>query len=205
MTHDAELATLERLLDDPSPVVRQAVLSKIKAAGLKGVLWLETLTHDESLAAHAKVLLVDLRTPEAAAQSFLTHLRDGQCDLEEACLLLERTTNPALNDDAYAAELDRLATRTRELMAEPLDVRAKCRLLCRVIFGEGHPKPPWYSDFALLNLPARCPSPRPPGRARWPAGTFHGRRLPRTRTALHRLLRRRSLPHAGRSPTPPAR
>jgi regulator of sirC expression with transglutaminase-like and TPR domain len=136
MTHDAELATLERLLDDPSPVVRQAVLTKLKAAGLKGVLWLETLTHDESLATHAKVLLVDLRTPEAAAQSFLTHLRDGQCDLEQACLLLERTTNPSLCDDAYAAELDRLATRTRELMAEPLDVRAKCRLLCRVIFGE---------------------------------------------------------------------
>ncbi len=136
MTHDAELATLERLLDDPSPVVRQAVLTKLKAAGLQGVLWLETLTHDESLAAHAKVLLVDLRTPEAAAQSFLTHLRDGPCDLEQACLLLERTTSPSMRDDAYAAELDRLATRTRELMAEPLDVRAKCRLLCRVIFGE---------------------------------------------------------------------
>ena len=30
MTHDAELATLERLLDDPSPVVRQAVLAKLK-------------------------------------------------------------------------------------------------------------------------------------------------------------------------------
>ena len=38
MTHDAELATLERLLDDPSPVVRLAVLGKIKAAGLPGVL-----------------------------------------------------------------------------------------------------------------------------------------------------------------------
>ena len=44
MTHDAELATLERLLDDPSPVVRQAVLAKLKAAGLPGVLWLEGLT-----------------------------------------------------------------------------------------------------------------------------------------------------------------
>ena len=121
MTHDAELATLERLLDDPSPVVRQAVLSKIKAAGLKGVLWLETLTHDESLAAHAKVLLVDLRTPEAAAQSFLTHLRDGQCDLEEACLLLERTTNPALNDDAYAAWLFRIKPADAAKCASELD------------------------------------------------------------------------------------
>ena len=35
MTHDAELATLERLLDDHSPVVRQAVLAKLKAAAQK--------------------------------------------------------------------------------------------------------------------------------------------------------------------------
>lgn len=136
MTHVAELASLERLLDDPSPVVRLAVLGKIKAAGLPGVLWLESLTKDEALAAHARTLLADLRTPEAAAHAFLTHIRDPHCDLEEACLLLERATAPSLPDDAYATELDRLAERTRELMAEPLDVRAKCRLLCRVIFGE---------------------------------------------------------------------
>ena len=136
MTHDAELATLERLLDDPSPVVRQAVLAKLKAAGLPGVLWLEGLTKDETLAAHARLLLTDLRTPEAAAHSFLAHIRDAHCDLEEACLLLERATDPSLADDAYSAELDRLAERTRELIAEPLDVRGKCRLLCRVIFGE---------------------------------------------------------------------
>ena len=109
MTHAAELATLERLLDDPSPVVRLAVLGKIKAAGLPGVLWLETLTKDEALAAHARTLLADLRTPEAAAHSFLAHIRDPHCDLEEACLLLERATDPSLADDAYSAELDRLA------------------------------------------------------------------------------------------------
>ncbi|MEY3910725.1 MAG: hypothetical protein RJB43_157, partial [Verrucomicrobiota bacterium] len=117
MTHEAELATLERLLDDPSPVVRLAVLSKIKAAGLPGVLWLETLTKDEALAAHARTLLADLRTPEAAAHAFLAHIRDPHCDLEEACLLLERATDPSLADDAYSTELDRLAERTRELIA----------------------------------------------------------------------------------------
>ena len=74
MTHDAELATLERLLDDPSPVVRQAVLGKLKAAGLPAVLWLETLTKDEALAAHARTLLADLRTPEAAAHAALKNL-----------------------------------------------------------------------------------------------------------------------------------
>jgi regulator of sirC expression with transglutaminase-like and TPR domain len=136
MTHEAELATLERLLDDPSPVVRLAVLGKIKAAGLPGILWLETLTKDEALAAHARKLLSNLRTSEAAAHSFLAHIRDPHCDLEEAYLLLERATDPSLADDACSAELDRLAERTRELIAEPLDVRAKCRLLCRVLFGE---------------------------------------------------------------------
>jgi len=136
MTHDAELATLERLLDDPSPVVRLAVLTKLKAAGIQGVLWLEEMSKDQALAMHARNLLVDLRTPEAAAQAFLNHVRDAHCDLEEACLLMERVTHPALRDDAYTLELDRLAERTRELMAEPLDLRAKCRLLCRVIFGE---------------------------------------------------------------------
>ena len=136
MTHDAELATLERLLDDPSPVVRLAVLTKLKAAGIQGVLWLEEMSKDQALAMHARNLLVDLRTPEAAAQAFLNHVRDAHCDLEEACLLMERVTHLALRDDAYTLELDRLAERTRELMAEPLDLRAKCRLLCRVIFGE---------------------------------------------------------------------
>jgi len=136
MTPDAELATLGRLLDDPSPVVRQAVLAKLKSAGLPGVLWLEALTKDEALSAHARALLTDLRTPEAAAHAFLAHIRDPHGDLEGACLLLERATDPSLADDAYSEELDRLAARTRELIAEPLDVRGKCRLLCRVIFGE---------------------------------------------------------------------
>lgn len=136
MPHDAQLATLERLLDDPSPIVRLAVLNQIKAAGLEGVLWLESLTKVATLAPHARTLLVNLRTPEAAAHAFLSHIRGDQPDLETACLLLERTTNPALADEAYTAELNRLAARTRELIAEPLDVREKCRLLCRVLFGE---------------------------------------------------------------------
>lgn len=136
MTPDSELAPLGRLLDDPSPVVRQAVLAKLKSAGLPGVLWLEGMTRDEAFAGHARALLADLRTPEAAAHAFLAHLRDPQGDLETACLLLERASDPSLADDAYAREFDRLAERTRELIAEPLDVREKCRLLCRVIFGE---------------------------------------------------------------------
>ncbi|GBL42884.1 hypothetical protein LBMAG55_00660 [Verrucomicrobiota bacterium] len=136
MTPYAQLAALERLLDDPSPVVRQAVAAQVKAAGTAGILWLEKVATKAKLAPHAQSLLANLRTTDAAAQSFLAYLRAGEIDLEEACLLLERASHPSLPPQAYAEELDRLAARTRELMAEPLDVRAKCRLLCRVVFGE---------------------------------------------------------------------
>ncbi|GBL30596.1 hypothetical protein EMGBS10_17460 [Opitutia bacterium] len=163
MTSDAQLAALERLLDDPSPVVRQAVAAHVKAAGTAGILWLEKLAAKAELAPHAHSLLADLRTVEAAAQTFLTYLRAGPIDLEEACLLLERVATPSLPPSAYTAELDRLADRTRELIAEPLELRAKCRLLCRVLFGEegyrgaqeSSPRPP----------PPCCPRSSRPGAA----------------------------------------
>lgn len=136
MTPDPQLAALERLLDDPSPVVRQAIAARVKAAGTAGIIWLERAATKAELAPFAQALLADLRTAEAAAQRFHAYLQAGELELEEACLLLERVANPSLPPRAYGEQLDRLAVRTGELIAEPLDTRAKCRLLCRVIFGE---------------------------------------------------------------------
>lgn len=131
-----QLAVLERLLDDPSPIVREALITEIKAAGDDGLLWLEDLTKKKDLATHAKSLLSHLRTSELAARHFIEHIKGGIQDLEEACLLFERVIHPTLADNAYEEELDHLAERTRELITEPLTVQDKCRLLCRVIFGE---------------------------------------------------------------------
>ncbi len=136
MKEDARLAPLGRLLDDPSPVVRQAVLSRLREAGAAGLEWLEERMAEERLSAHAKALLEALRTPESAAREFLRYVAADGAELERACLLLERAADPSLADDAHSAEFDRLATRVRELMAEPLDVRGRCRILCRVVFGE---------------------------------------------------------------------
>lgn len=136
MTPDPQLAALERLLDDPSPVVRQAIAARVKADGTAGIIWLERAATKAELAPFAQALLADLRTAEAAAQRFHAYLQAGELELEEACLLLERVANPSLPPRAYGEQLDRLAVRTGELIAEPLDTRAKCRLLCRVIFGE---------------------------------------------------------------------
>ncbi len=136
MTQSAPLSALKRLLDDPSPVVRKAVLDGVKAAGTEGVLWLENLTTNKKLGVHAKSLLTQLRTSESATQSFLQYVSSGKIELEEACLLLERTINPQLSENEIASELDRFAERTRELIAEPIDCKNKCHLLCRVLFGE---------------------------------------------------------------------
>lgn len=136
MKEDARLAPLGRLLDDPSPVVRRAVLERLREAGSAGVEWLEERMSEGELSPHARALLKDLRTPESAAREFLRYVSEDGAELERACLLLERAADPSLADDAHAAEFDRLAARVRELTVEPLDVRGRCRVLCRVIFGE---------------------------------------------------------------------
>lgn len=136
MKEDARLAPLGRLLDDPSPVVRRAVLERLREAGVAGVEWLEGRLSEGELSPHARALLKDLRTPESAAREFLRYVSEEGAELERACLLLERAADPSLADDAHAAEFDRLAARVRELTVEPLDMRGRCRVLCRVIFGE---------------------------------------------------------------------
>ncbi len=136
MSYAAQLAALKRLLDDPSPVVRQAVFQGLQATGTEGVLWLEQLKSDQRLGTHAKTLLADLRTPESAAQALIQYIQAGEIDLEVPCLLLERIHQPKLPEFAYKSELDKLSKRAGELMAEPLSINMKCRMLCRVIFGE---------------------------------------------------------------------
>jgi regulator of sirC expression with transglutaminase-like and TPR domain len=136
MKEDAQLTPLGRLLDDPSPVVRRAVLERLREAGAEGVTWLEARLADQEHSAHAKALLEALRTPESAARAFLRYVATEGAELERACLLLERAADPSLADDAHSAEFDRLAARVKELLAEPLDMHDRCRLLCRVVFGE---------------------------------------------------------------------
>ena len=71
MTRDAQLAALERLMDDPSPVVRKAVLKGVQAAGTEGLLWLQQLSKDQTLGPYALALLAEVRTPESTAQALI--------------------------------------------------------------------------------------------------------------------------------------
>lgn len=201
MTPYAQLAALERLLDDPSPVVRQAVAAQVKAAGTAGILWLEKVATKAKLAPHAQSLLANLRTTDAAAQSFLAYLRAGEIDLEEACLLLERASHPSLPPSLRrrAGSAGRPHPRAHGRAAgRPSQVSATLpgRLRGRRLPGcagkflrpgllpalARDPYPPRDSHLALPHLPARRSPAGPPlaaGRLAW---TLHGRGLPRPRT-----------------------
>lgn len=137
MAVSRDLLALERLLDDPSPVVREAVLDRIRQSGAAGVRWLRDLAAHPELAEHAREALRRLGTPEAAAQALLAVARDPAAGLEKGLVALERVVTPGLPESAVAAPLDALAARARSLMVAPADMRTRLRTLSRVIFGEG--------------------------------------------------------------------
>lgn len=136
MPASRDLLALERLLDDPSPVVREAVLARVRRSGLSGMRWLRGLAAHPELGTAARDLLRRLGTPEAAVTALVAIARDPASGLEEGLLALERVLAPELPDDAYSRPLDQLADRARGLMVAPSDMRSRLRTLSRVIFGE---------------------------------------------------------------------
>jgi len=123
-------------MDDPSPVVREAVLERVRRAGRSGVRWLRGLAADPELGPSARDVLRRLGTPEAAATALVAVAQDPGAGLEEGLLALERVVRPELPEDAYARDLDRLAERARGLMLAPSDMRSRLRTISRVLFGE---------------------------------------------------------------------
>lgn len=137
MTVTRDLQALERLIDDPSPVVRGAVLERIRSSGSAGMRWLRGLATHPELGGAARDLLRRMGTPEAAALGFLAAVRDESSSLEEGFLALERIVRPELPDDAYEAELARLAARVRDLSASPAGIRERLKVLSRVFVRDG--------------------------------------------------------------------
>ncbi len=136
MAVSRDLLALERLLDDPSPVVQGAVLERVRRSGTSGMRWLRGLATHPELGVSARSLLRRLGTPEAAALGFLATVQDPATGLEEGFLALDRILAPELKDTAYETELARLAGRVRELSVTPTDIRSRLKILGRVMFGE---------------------------------------------------------------------
>lgn len=125
------------LLDDPCPAVRKALLAHFTAQGEPARVFLESLASGGSrlLAGHARSYLDELKFTDPVSE-FRDFIRSLNYELETGSLLLARTVMPDLDVGLSCQRLDDLAARCRELIAEPISVREKCRILNRVLFHE---------------------------------------------------------------------
>jgi regulator of sirC expression with transglutaminase-like and TPR domain len=144
------------LLDDPSPAVRKSLLAYFSAQGEPARLFLEALAKDGGrlLSTHARGYLEELKFTDPAAE-FREFIRSLNYELETGALLLARTVFPDLDIGLSCQRLDDLAARCRELTAEPLSVREKCRIINRVLFHENgyHGNREHYTDPLNSFLP----------------------------------------------------
>ena len=133
----AQRQALEGLLDDPSPTVRQALLTQFASAGREGVDLLRYFASQPNriLALHASWYLRELNFSDPVTE-FRGFIRSLNYELETGALLLSRAVNPGLDIGACCAQLEMMAARCRQLIAEPATAREKCRVLNRVLFHE---------------------------------------------------------------------
>lgn len=128
---------LPQLLDDPSPVVQQALLKLFLAHGDESVELLRTVASqpNQTLAAHAAHYLGRLNSADPVGD-FRRFIRSLNYELETGALLLSRTVNADLDVGSCCTQLDALAARCRELITAASTPREKCRVLNHVLLQE---------------------------------------------------------------------
>jgi regulator of sirC expression with transglutaminase-like and TPR domain len=133
----AQRQALEELLDDPSPAVRSGLLAQFARHGHESVELLRFLASQPNrvLARHAAWYLHELNFSDPVSE-FRGFIRSLNYELETGALLLSRTINPDLDIGACCTQLELMAARCRQLIAEPASAREKCRVLNRVLFHE---------------------------------------------------------------------
>ncbi len=133
----ARREALLSLLDDRSAAVRQALLAYFAELGPHAAPFLREVAHGRNrvLGRHAAWYLGELKFSDPIAE-FSSFIRSLNYELETGALLLARTITPQLDVGRCCYALDSMATRCRELFAEPSSVREKCRVLNRVLFHE---------------------------------------------------------------------
>ena len=134
---ESQRRALEVLLDDTSPTVRQALLAQFAQNSPESMSFLQALARhpDRQLAWHASWYLRELNFTDPVGE-FRNFIRSLNYELETGAILLSRTVNPGLDVGACCAQLETMAARCRDLIAEPATARAKCRVLNRVLFHE---------------------------------------------------------------------
>ncbi len=128
---------LLELMDDKNPVVRKALVEKLKECSDAGESFLRSVILGENrvLRRHAEWYLDELKLENPQAE-FSEFIRSLNYELETGALLLSRTVYPDVDVGRYCGFLDEVALRCREIMLPPRTPRDQCRALNRVIFHE---------------------------------------------------------------------
>lgn len=133
-SHDDALI---RLLDDPSPAVRRALLAHFAARPREALRLLAGLAQKAKspLASIAQGYLDELQLSDPA-EDFRALIRARSYELETGALFLARVVDPELKHAQINDVLDRWAERCADLITEPSSAREKCRIINRVLFHE---------------------------------------------------------------------
>ncbi len=125
------------LLDDPSPAIRRALLAHFSVESIAAGKLLKEVASSENrlLATHARWYLEELKFHDPV-EEFRAFIRSLSYELETGALLLARTVYTDVDVTETCRQLDDIASRCRELIAEPCSAREKCRVINRVLFHD---------------------------------------------------------------------
>ena len=128
---------VQKLLDDESAVVRDALMKFFKESPDEGRDFLTVLSqgNDSYLAKQALNMIEKLGWVDGAGD-FFRFIRSLRYELETGWFLLDRTVYPDFETSTYSFFLDKLADRCRELILKPSSPRMTCEVLNRVLFHE---------------------------------------------------------------------
>lgn len=131
------LNSLESLMDDQSPRVRESVIAEIKRLGepAHAMLELLALEGNSALSDIAEDILRETVAADSEA-AFIRYIRSGKFDLEEGLILLERSVHPRVDPANVSAAIDGIAHRVQDLVALPTTPIQIVRALNRVFFHE---------------------------------------------------------------------
>ena len=137
MISETRKIALTKLLDDESPLVRNAVLQEIRDRNEEGLGFLHEVARQVGTGTdkHARKLLAELGADDPVGD-FRTFIRSYRYELEVGCHLLERTINPDLEWSTAARFLDQMADRCNEFIDPSSSIFEQCKQLNLVFFHE---------------------------------------------------------------------
>ena len=125
------------LMDDPSPVVRKALLKEFNRLGEDAIVFLQSIISRRisGLSDCAEEYL-DALSEANPVRAFIDFIRSYNYELETGSLMLSKTLGEHFDVGACCLFLDEMAQRCKQLIIPESSLYKKCMVLNRVFFHE---------------------------------------------------------------------